>query len=584
DFNLVTNMFSAELGHSAGGQFNIVTKSGTNDWHGSFWEFNNNRNFNAMDNLEKDSGLNAPRRIDRNRAGADIGGPLIPDRLFIYGAYQFSSTGLAAAGTQQVAPTAEGLVLLNSMAAYDNVRNIFSQFPTAPIANKPPEIVNGVSIPLGTFQPAAPSFLNQNHFNINAELNLDRHQVRGRFLYDRQRSPNVNPETPLAQFTGNLGADSRKVILTDIWAISPRVINDFRLSYSRFVQAYTVPGQFSNFPNAKVGTLGLNVGPQGESPQSYTQNNYQVLNNISIVKAAHTIKLGPEYRRWIAPSNFLPRERGEWDYTDLRELVNDLVPNGENSALRGAGSGRFNGNQHAIYGFIQDDWKVTPRLTLNLGLRYEWTSNPADVKLQILNAISTLPGVFDFREPTTDTNNFMPRIGFSWAPTASGLWVIRGGFGVSYDVTPQNFPLLGLPPQLQTEQSPDIPCRLPNPPAWCATGTGFLAGGGLRQVNVPPATQGEARAATQGIILDQVQPKVLTWTLGVQRELMKNTSLELRYLGTRATQLPVQARINTISAFTAGLQPLPTFFGPSQVPATIVGGSRLADFVNFSPF
>src|SRR5207245_2757274 len=108
---------------------------------------------------------------------------------------------------------------------------------------------------------------------------------------------------------------------------------------------------------------------------------------------------------------------------------------------------------------------------------------------------------------------------------------------------------------------------LPNPPAWCTSGTGFLAGGGLLQVNVPPATQEEARAATQGIILDQVQPKVLTWTLGVQRQIMNNASLELRYMGTRATQLPVQARINTISAFTAGLQPLPTFFHSGEVPA-----------------
>ncbi len=584
DFNLVTNMFSAELGHSAGGQFNIVTKSGTNDWHGSFWEFNNNRDFNAMDNLEQGSGLTAPRRIDRNRAGADIGGPLIRDRLFIYGAYQFSSTGLAAAAVQQLAPTGDGLALLNSMAANDNVRSILSQFPTAPTANEPSEIVNGLSIPIGSFQPAAPSFLNQHDFNINADLNLDRHQLRGRFLYDRQRSPNVNPDTPLAQFTGDIAADSRKVIFTDAWSISPHVMNDFRLSYSRFVQGFTVPGAFSNFPNAKVDALGLNIGPEGNSPQSYTQNNYQILNNISIVKGAHTIKFGTEYRRWIAPSNFLPRERGEWDYADLQALINDEVPNGFNGALRGAGSGIFNGNQHALYGFIQDDWKVTPRLTLNLGLRYEWTSNPADVRLQRLNAISTLPGVFEFRESTTDTNNFMPRIGFAWDPSGSGLWAVRVGFGISHDVTPQNFPLLQLPPQLQTEQNPDITCTLPDPPVWCASGTGFLAGGGLRQLNVPPATQEEARAATQGIILDQVQPKVLTWTLGVQRELMRNTSLELRYLGTRATQLPVQARINTVSAFTAGLQPLPTFFDPSQVPGTIVGGSRLADFENFSPF
>ncbi len=88
DFNLVTNMFSAELGHSAGGQFNIVTKSGTNDWHGSFWEFNNNRNFNSMDNLEKSSGLSGPRRVDRNRAGVDIGGPLIRNNTGRLGAAQ----------------------------------------------------------------------------------------------------------------------------------------------------------------------------------------------------------------------------------------------------------------------------------------------------------------------------------------------------------------------------------------------------------------------------------------------------------------------------------------------------------------
>jgi len=590
DFNLVTNMFSAELGHSAGGQFNIVTKSGSNSWHGSAWEFNNNRDFNAMDNLEKASGLTDPRRVDRNRAGADIGGPIIKDKLFIYGAYQFSNVGLAAAAVQQLAPTADGLAALNALAANQEVRDILAQFPTAAVADSGAQVVNGVSIPIGTFQPAAPSYLNQHDFNINSDLHLNNHQVRGRFLYDRQRSPNVNPDTPLQQFTGAIEADNRKVILTDAWAVTDSVINDFRVAYSRFVQGFTIPTQFANFPNAKIDVLGLNIGPEGNSPQSYVQNNYQVLNNVSIVKGAHTFKFGSEYRRWIAPSNFLPRERGEWDYSDLQTLINDEVPNGFNQALRGAGSGAFNGNQHAIYGFVQDDWKIMPRLTVNLGVRYEWTNNPADVRLQTLNAISTLPGVFEFREPETDTNNWMPRIGFAWDPLGDAKWAVRGGFGVSYDVTPQNFPLLQLPPQLQTEQNPDITCTLPNAPAWCANflaggpGTGFLAGGGLLQVNVPPATQEEARAATQGIILDQVQPKVLTWTLGVQREISKNTNVEVRYLGTRATQLPVQARINTRSAFTTGLQPLPTFFSSTQVPATILGGSRLSDFENFDPF
>jgi hypothetical protein len=590
DFNLVTNMFSAELGHSAGGQFNIITKSGTNSWHGSLWEFNNNRNFNAMDNLEKSSNLTEPRRVDRNRAGAEIGGPILKDHLFIYGAYQFSNTGLAAAAVQQLAPTAEGLASLRAMAASSEVASIISQFPTAAAADSAPQVVNGVTIPIGTFQPAAPSFLNQHDFNINGDLLLGNHQLRTRFLYDRQRSPNVNPDTPLSQFTGNLEADNRKAIVTDAWAITPRVMNDFRVSYSRFVQGFTVPAEFANFPNAKIDVLGLNIGPEGNSPQSYTQNNYQVLDNVSIVKGAHTLKFGSEYRRWIAPSDFLPRSRGEWDYADLQTLVNDQVPTGFNGALRGAGSGVFDGNQHAIYGFVQDDWKILPNLTLNLGVRYEWTSNPADVKKQLLNAISTLPGVFEFREPKTDTNNVMPRIGFAWDPLNDQKWAVRGGFGVSFDVTPQNFPLLQLPPQLQTEQNPDITCTLPGAPAWCANfvsggpGNGFLAGGGLLQVNVPPTTREEAQAATQGIILDQVQPKVLTWTLGVQREIMKNTSVEVRYLGTRATQLPIQARINTQSAFTAGLQPLPTFFNAGQIPASILGGTRLSDFESFDPF
>jgi hypothetical protein len=590
DFNLVTNMFSAELGHSAGGQFNIITKSGTNSWHGSLWEFNNNRNFNAMDNLEKSSNLTEPRRVDRNRAGAEIGGPILKNHLFIYGAYQFSNTGLAAAAVQQLAPTAEGLASLRAMAASSEVASIISQFPTAAAADSAPQVVNGVTIPIGTFQPAAPSFLNQHDFNINGDLLLGNHQLRTRFLYDRQRSPNVNPDTPLSQFTGNIEADNRKAIVTDAWAITPRVMNDFRVSYSRFVQGFTVPAEFANFPNAKIDVLGLNIGPEGNSPQSYTQNNYQVLDNVSIVKGAHTLKFGSEYRRWIAPSDFLPRSRGEWDYADLQTLVNDQVPTGFNGALRGAGSGVFDGNQHAIYGFVQDDWKILPNLTLNLGVRYEWTSNPADVKKQLLNAISTLPGVFEFREPKTDTNNVMPRIGFAWDPLNDHKWAVRGGFGVSFDVTPQNFPLLQLPPQLQTEQNPDITCTLPGAPAWCANfvsggpGNGFLAGGGLLQVNVPPTTREEAQAATQGIILDQVQPKVLTWTLGVQREIMKNTSVEVRYLGTRATQLPIQARINTQSAFTAGLQPLPTFFNAGQIPASILGGTRLSDFESFDPF
>src|SRR5439155_300658 len=136
-----------------------------------------------------------------------------------------------------------------------------------------------------------------------------------------------------------------------------------------------------------------------------------------------------------------------------------------------------------------------------------------------LNAISDDPalGLF-FRKPHSDKNNFGPHVGFAYDPRGNGKWAIRGGFQMAYDVVPNNFAINSQPPQLQTEQKPSVTCALPNPPAWCATGTGFLAGGGLLQVNVPPATQADARAATSSLIPDHVAPKVMTWSLGVQHE------------------------------------------------------------------
>ena len=241
---------------------------------------------------------------------------------------------------------------------------------------------------------------------------------------------------------------------------------------------------------------------------------------MSYAKGAHTFKWGAEYRRWIAPGGFLPRGRGEWQYADLNELVNDYVPTA--FAKRGAGSGLFDGNQTAWFGFFQDDWKVSSRVTLNLGLRYEWFGLPNGERLQAMNSISDLPGTpLVFGIPKTDRNNYMPRLGFAWDPRGDGKWAVRGGFGISYDVIPQNFPSLSLPPQLQSEQDPFITCGLPNAPSWCSgfdpnvyqlggqTGQGFLANGGLLQVNIPPATQADARASTQGKIVDHVMPKNL---------------------------------------------------------------------------
>src|SRR5439155_27227952 len=163
----------------------------------------------------------------------------------------------------------------------------------------------------------------------------------------------------------------------------------------------------------------------------------------------------------------------------------------------GAGSAFTAYNYHAVYWFARDNWKVASRLTLNLGLRYEYSGVHRDEAKQTLNAIANDSkfGLI-FRKPTADTNNFGPHVGFAWDPTGRGKWYIRGGGQIAYDVIPNNFAINSLPPELQSEQNPARTCGLSNPPAWCGSGTGFLLGGGLLQVNVPPTTQANARAAT----------------------------------------------------------------------------------------
>src|SRR5713101_3436228 len=575
EFTLLTNQFSAEYGHSAGGQFNIVTKSGTNNWHGAGWEYNRNRDLNAATNQEIAAAFSAKtppgdvkNRFDYNRLGASAGGPILKNKFFIYGAYEFQNEGLGSQGASVQTPTATGMSQLLAMNPDSAVLAVLKQFPIAAqqdtncgtTKNQPcvaPVSLNGnaQSIPFGTFAGVAPSYSREHDFTINGDLNLGKHQLRGRVLYDRQRLPQVNPIQPQSQFTGTQTDDARKYILTDAWTISSRVINDFRLSFSRLSGPNSLPpSQFANFPNVEIDPFGSNLGPFSLAPQGYVQNVYQAVENVSYIRGKHTFKFGIEGRNYITETSSLPRARGEWDYASLNSLINDFVPDGANGALRGAGTASSANNNPAVYWFVQDDWKVLPRLTVNLGLRYEWSGVPRDEGKQALNAIANDPAVdLIFRKPTSDTNNFGPHVGFAWDPTGHGKWSIRGGGQIAYDVIPLNFAINSLPPELQSEQNPDITCSLSNAPAWCAsflnpadkTGKGFLLGGGLLQVNVPPATQLDARGATGSLIPDQVSPKVISWSLGVQHELFKDTSVEVRYVGTRSISLPVQQRLNS---------------------------------------
>lgn len=611
DFTLITNQFSAEYGHSAGGLYNITTKSGTNDVHGTAHWYTQNRNLNAADNLIGDqiaAGLIPKKpRFDHNDLGATVGGPLVKDKLFFFGAYNFANTGQLFTGPTNTPPTAAGIGMLNAIAGaqgFTEIQNILSQFPVAPSSSKTEDVTDTagalgpagakVPIPVGDIQTFANNFVNEHDFQTNVDYNTGNHQVRGRFLFSRVRNVDLNLQTPQSQFNGSVIGDNKKLILGDVWSITPRFINDLRISYSRQVANFATPPNFITFPNAEIDNLSLNIGPEGNGPQGRTTNVYQILDNQTYLRGKHTFKWGVEVLRWIAPSFALPRQRGEWDYADLNNFINDLVPIGSNGALRGAGDGGFDNSQKAFYTFIQDDFKVTRRLTLNLGVRYEVSTLAQSGNTQVLNALADCPECvnansphgFIFGKPKTDKNNVSPRFGFALDPTGSGKWAIRGGAQIAYDVTFSNVLSNNLPPELQTEQNPDLTCALPGAPAWCPSylggtgGIGFLQGGGLLTVNVPPTTATDARASTSSLIVDQTQPKIITWSLGVQHELFRNSSFEVRYIGTHGISLPVQIRRNVETALMVdpSLTNLPVYFNGSDVPATITGGSTRADW------
>jgi Carboxypeptidase regulatory-like domain/TonB dependent receptor-like, beta-barrel len=579
EFALKTNQFSAEYGHSAGGQFVLVTKTGTNTWHGSGEWYAQNKNFNSIDQLTKNaiaSGtIPGQPDYDNNRFGGTVGGPLIRDKFFVFGAYEYTTLHGAGTPTALLAPTADGLATLRSMAADSAITNILANFPVAPAANSTPITVDGQLIPIGNLTVISPVLQREHDVQFNTDYTWGKHQFGTRFLLNQERF--IAPvNSTQAVFNQNNPVHNRKIALTDAYTISSHWLNDLRLQYSFYFAGFLNP--CSTCPNdVTIGDLGFNtIGPGDNSDQK--QNTYEIVDNVSWSHGKHTIKFGGQWTHYIYPQFFLSRSNGDYWYNTTQVLINDQTPDVSSRTLRGAGTGSFLGTQTMWAGFVQDDFKFNPRLTLNFGLRYEYWTNPVGGETQALNAISSVPGVITFGKPKTDTNNVGPRIGFAYDPTGQGKTAIRGGFGISYDVKFQNFASITLPPQLQSELNETSACTLTPTPTWCSAAQGgsigatpgrtFLAGGGLPSVYIAPATQTAARALTTSYIDDTVLPKILTWTLGVQQQVYHNATIEVRYLGTRGLELPVQFRRNRESAFDAGIAPLPTFLQASAVPPT----------------
>ena len=409
EFQVNQNGFSAEYGRAAGAVINVVTKSGTNRFSGSAFEYFRDESLNARNpNLVA---VNRPRPFGQiNQFGGTFGGPIKKDRVFFFGAYE---------GQRSKLPNP---VVLNSL-----------QFAPANVQS-----FLGPKVGLYDVSRQQDTYLVKADFNIN-----EKNQVWIRFNQQNFTGTNLENGGSLSalEHTGNSNVTTTAITGSWTHTFSSKFFNEFRYQYSRDRE----PGfNNTNDPEATVvanaggfndGTF--NFGRNNFSPRETTIKRNQIINNQTYLFGSHTIKYGVDLL-FDNIFNFFPGLfGGSYEFPNYAALSNQLNNPAGQFATRYrqsfAGAGTTGGETHPNnreYGFFfLDDWRATTKLTVNAGLRYDYQSI---AKPPIQNPDPALLAAgFDTSFQPSDKNNFAPRIGLSYA--LSDRMVIRGGYGIYYN-------------------------------------------------------------------------------------------------------------------------------------------------------
>jgi hypothetical protein len=621
DFTIITNQFSPEFGHSTGGQFNTTIISGTNKFHGKAVEYFQNRNLNAASGIQGGKAPNA--RYDANVYGGQVGGPIIRDKLFFFGLYERGTVGQS--GQYYICtPTAAGITTLNGLVgtyglSATNVAQYVQYTPVSPTqvtglndnacfnqAGATPQtlaVFSGTTfntvepygsstsaggifgsgaqtnIPLGNYLVQAPNYSNARTVVGSSDYILSpKDSFRFRYIYHSNAAidtsanlPAFYAPSPLKQHFGSL---------SEFHTFTPNLTNEVRIGYHREATAtpvgsQTFPGTGGTFPNLVFEDQGaIQYGPDPNGPQSGVQNLYQLVDNITYNRGKHLITVGFDGRKAIAPQSFTQRVRGDYEYGYLTEYFHDLAPT--SFGQRSTGNFFYYGDQTALYGYANDTWRATPKLTLNYGLRYEFTSVPTGERAQALNIGASVPGLITFSAPQPQYKNFAPRVGVAYAMDEKTS--IRAGFGIAYDVLFDNLGLLSFPPQYSATTNV-VPVGTAGAP-YVYGQPNFLANGGLPAgtgtLNTY-ATVAAQRIATSAYLPNQSVPYDESWNLTVQRVIGKDITAEIQYIGTHDVHLVVQDQINKQAKVTAANQ-LTTYLS-----GTVINGAGTSATVATGP-
>jgi outer membrane receptor protein involved in Fe transport len=547
EFQVNQNGFSAEFGRSGGAVINVVTKSGTNDFHGGLFEYFRDESLNANPTATKTSqatrGLPNIRTSQQiNQFGGRIGGPIVKNRAFFFFTYD---------GQRQD--------LTNPIDA----PNLFSASATVQNALVP----KIVTYPIGRDQDV---YMVKGDIRLNSSNQLS-------LRFNRQNFTGANNESTGAQsvleHTGSSLATTTTFSGTLASTLSQKVVNEFRFQLARDAE----PGEAnSDQPEARIGTVVsgttgtfLNIGRNNFSPRETTIRRAQIVDNVLYVTGRHNIKTGLDFN-FDRILNFFPGFfNGQYTFNNYTAFQNNQ-PSAYQQAFAGANTtGATTNPDLSDYAFyLQDDWKLSPKLTINAGVRYDLQTLAAppvrNPDPQLINA-----GLDTGNQPS-DTNNLAPRFGFSYAFDDKS--VLRGGYGIFYSRT------TGI--MLGTAHSQNA-INVINVSLTQAQ----LTAAGLVYPNVlsaPPTGAVPTRPSIYLFADDYAQPYVQQGRLGFERQLWKNMSLTATYLFFKGVHLSRTRDINlpapTLVTFTD-----PTDGRTFQVPR-FVNARPLSNYVRVNLF
>jgi outer membrane receptor protein involved in Fe transport len=599
---VLTNSASAEFGRAGGAITNVVTTRGNNTFHGSAYDRYTGSGLNALSATQRQSKAvlaaatppSVPKktRFDRHTYGFTAGGPIFKEKLFAFGAGQWQRFFGSVLEGRTDLPDAAGVAQLKALQAlggtigtqaalYANYLSGYSYLSTFQntsatpfeklIVNAPGCPTTGCVVTTGLFQ--RPSTAQQNtdtQFATRVDYTAStKDSVAVRYIHDRGfLTPDFGNNASLPGFDSKQGGFSELAQVSETHIFGPRVLNEFRVSETRLFFQFAFTDQSLANPLILQPTLVFasnslpNLGPNQNFPQGRGEDLYQFQDTVGLNFGKQTLRVGTDIGRQIEQEYVSQNAIGQLNYatgtfgSSLGEFLNNYIGT-SGSVSRTFGATRVDPHNWRTGLFAQDDIKLTPELTLNLGVRYDYFSAPENnVAFPAIHPATALTdSITAVYKIKTDKNNISPRAGFAYVPHfglfRDGKTVFHTGFGIYFDGDFSNIVVN----EVQSS---------PNAIAYSATYNGTDGAPNSNTLLAAAIPVLSPLSSVQTVVDNLVNPYTYQYNIGIERELPYNLKLATNYVGGRGVKLFAnrQYNYNTPSNGTAATPRLNAARGP----------------------